>query len=72
MAFPVGVIGSELDRAYTKHFVRLMKISDNRRTQLMEDAVISAEVVKKPKRYIYNIYSLNSCIFGCMYMYIYE
>jgi hypothetical protein len=22
LAFPVGVIGSELDRAYTKHFVR--------------------------------------------------
>jgi len=50
MAFPVGVIGSELDRAYTKHFVRLMKLSDDKRTQIMEDAILSADVVKKPNR----------------------
>ena len=26
LAIPVGVIGSELDRAYTKHFVRYIKV----------------------------------------------
>ena len=38
LAFPVGVIGSELDRAYTKHFLRLVALSEEREMRLMEAA----------------------------------
>ena len=80
LAIPLGVIGSELDRAYIKHFtrfvdsiasmqlfiiygygwrhnnacmpllvLRLMKASDNKQAQLVQDAISSADLVMKRK-----------------------
>ena len=38
LALPVGVIGSELDRAYHKHYRRLLALSDAKEKELLAEA----------------------------------
>ena len=42
VSVPVGVIGSELDRAYTKHFKRLKKASDEKEKRRLAEAAAVA------------------------------
>ena len=48
LAFPVGVIGSELDRAYTKNFLRYMERSENMKRALLEEAGLDRVSAGKP------------------------
>ena len=43
LAFPVGVIGSELDRAYTKNFLRLLERSENKKRTILAETGMPEE-----------------------------
>lgn len=49
LAFPIGVIGTELDRAYRKHYQKLVKQAEDRQKKLMLAASQIAEVELKQK-----------------------
>ena len=49
-SIPVGVIGSELDRAYTKQFKRLKKKSDEKEKRRLEEAAAAAAAAAATQR----------------------